>query len=306
MQFHDGVPPSERPAADGSRTADLRAQAMLDALGMLDEVDAAQFDRAFREAPASVQAELRALQADVVADPAFLSDSDESPAADLKVRTLARVMTEVERQDADYAPIAHIGRTATRPGRRSVGSIDANDLVQQAMDLAVARADVDRFASSSRVWRAAAFALMAALVAALVFQVRTQSVATMIAEYALGNASPRQIFDTLDHPGAQERLARAAFVRGLSSAEGRSGGTLTVAVDEQDGKVLALGIGLEANREYRLCVRSSSGDLAVVGTFTARQATWAAEFPLGPAMVRDLRSGSVELLDADGEVVMRS
>lgn len=306
MQFHDGVPPSDRSAADGSRTPDLRAQAMLDALGMLDEVDAAQFDRAFREAPPSVQSELRALQAEVAADPAFLSSSDEAPAADLKVRTLARVMTEVDRQESDFAPIAHIGRTATRGARRSVGSIDANDLVQQAMDLAVARADADRFASSSRVWRAAAFALMAALVAALVFQVRTQSVATMIAEYALGNASPRQIFDTLDHPGAQERFARAAFVRGLSSVEGRSGGTLTIAVDEQDGKVLAFGIGLDANRQYRLAIRAPSGATTVVGSFTARQSTWAAEFPLDAAMVRDLRSGSIELLDADGAVVMRS
>ncbi|MFM8784960.1 MAG: hypothetical protein ACKOFI_07385, partial [Phycisphaerales bacterium] len=112
---------------------------MLDALGMLDEVDAAQFDRAFRDAPPSVQSELRALQAEVAADPAFLSASDELPPADLKVRTLARVMTEVDRQEADFAPIAHIGRTATRGSRRSVSSIDANDLVQQAMDLAVAR-----------------------------------------------------------------------------------------------------------------------------------------------------------------------
>ncbi|MFM8816768.1 MAG: hypothetical protein ACKOHI_02620, partial [Phycisphaerales bacterium] len=110
MQFHDGGAPSDRAAADGSRAPDLRAQAMLDALGMLDEVDAAQFDRAFRDAPPSVQSELRALQAEVAADPAFLSASDEAPAADLKVRTLARVMTEVDRQEADFAPIAHIGR----------------------------------------------------------------------------------------------------------------------------------------------------------------------------------------------------
>jgi hypothetical protein len=127
----------------------------------------------------------------------------------------------------------------------------------------------------------------------------------MIAEYALGNASPRQIFDTLDHPGAQERFSRAAFVRGLSSVEGRSGGTLTVAVDEQDGKVLAFGIGLDANREYRLCVRSAGGGTAIVGTFSARQSTWAAEFPVSDELVRDLRAGSVELLDADGAVVMR-
>ncbi|MFM9170627.1 MAG: hypothetical protein ACKOTD_11070, partial [Phycisphaerales bacterium] len=231
---------------------------MLDALGMLDEVDAAQFDRAFRDAPASVQSELRALQAEVAADPAFLSASDEAPAADLKVRTLARVMTEVDRQEADFAPIAHIGRTATRGARRSVGSIDANDLVQQAMDLAVARADSDRFARSSRVWRAAAFALMAALVAALVFQVSTQSLAARITEYALGAASPRQIFDTLDHPGALSRMERAVFYRGLSAGTG-AGGTVTLAVDGAARKVLVVGLGLEVGGQYTLRLRSQGG-----------------------------------------------
>jgi hypothetical protein len=304
MQFHDGGAPADRAAADGSRGPDLRAQGMLDALGMLDEVDAAQFDRAFRDAPPSVQSELRVLQAEVASDPAFLSASDEVPAADLKVRTLARVMTEVERQEADFAPIAHIGRTATRGTRRSVGSIDANDLVQQAMDLAVARADSDRFARSSRVWRAAAFALMAALVAALVFQVSTQSLAARITEFALGAASPRQIFDTLDHPGALARMERAVFHRGLSADSG-AGGTLTLAVDASAGKVFAVGLGLQVGGRYTLRLRSEDGATRDLVAFVAQRSAWSVEFPAGGDLVRDLGSGTLELVDERGEVVLR-
>ena len=305
MQFHDGGSPADRAAADGSRAADLRAQAMLDALGMLDEVDVAQFDRAFRDAPSSVQSELRSLQAEVAADPAFLSASEEPPVADLKVRTLARVMTEVDRQEADFAPIAHIGRTATRGTRRSVGSIDANDLVQQAMGLAVARADSDRFARSSRVWRAAAFALMAALVAALVFQVSTQSLAARITEFALGAASPRQIFETLDHPGALARMERAAFHRGLS-AEAGAGGTLTLAVDAAEGKVFAVGLGLQVGGRYALRLRCEDGASRELVTFVAQRSTWSVEFDAGVELIRDLGSGTLELVDDRGEVVLRS
>jgi hypothetical protein len=293
MQFHDGGAP------------DLRAQAVLDALGMLDEVDAAQFGRAFRDAPPSVQSELRALQAEVASDPTFLSASDELPPADLKVRTLARVMTEVERQEADFAPIAHIGRTATRGSRRSVSSIDANDLVQQAMDLAVARADSDRFARSSRVWRAAAFALMAALVAALVFQVSTQSLAARITEYALGGASPREIFDTLDHPGALARMERAGLHRGLSAAAG-TGGTLTLAADAGADKVLAVGLGLQVGGKYTLRLRMEDGTERELAAFVAQRSAWSVEFDADDDLIHDLGSGTLELVDDRGHVVLRS
>ena len=305
MQFHDGGAPADRAAADGSRAPDLRAQAMLDALGMLDEVDAAQFDRAFRDAPPSVQSELRVLQAEVASDPAFLSASDEVPAADLKVRTLARVMTEVERQEADFAPIAHIGRTATRGTRRSVGSIDANDLVQQAMDLAVARADSDRFARSSRVWRAAAFALMAALVAALVFQVSTQRLAARITDFALGAAGSRQIFESLGHPGAVERMERSGFSRGLSAGPG-VGGTVTLSVDGEAGKAVAVCLGLQVGSQYTLRLRTEGGTQRELATFVAQRVAWLVEFDVDAELIRGLGSGDLELVDDRGEVVLRS
>jgi len=213
MKFHDGGNSGDRIAPEG-RAGDLRSQAVLDAMGMLDEVEAAAFDREFRNAPASLQAELRAVQAEVAVDPAFRGAGD--PPADLKLRTLTRVMSAVEEQESQLAPIAHIGMVggmlgqasgdrAGASGRRSVSSIDAQELVDQAMELAVLRSDMDRFVRSSRVWRAASFALMAGLLAALAFNFATQGLAGRIAEAALGMASHREIYAAM----GQETAARS-------------------------------------------------------------------------------------------------
>ena len=167
MQFSDGNNPSDRPASDSGRGTDLRALAVLDALGLLDDVDAAQFDRAFRDAPAAMQADLRVVQAAAVSDPAFLATEEPSP--ELKLQTLTRVMTAVEQQESQFAPIALIGRMGSRGGRRVARSVDTKDLIEQAMELAALRKDVERFTISSYYWRAASIALTTALSVALVF-----------------------------------------------------------------------------------------------------------------------------------------
>jgi len=156
MQFNDGNNYSDRMTPEPGRGPDLRALAVLDALGLLDDVDAAQFDRAFRDSPAALQAELRVIQAAAVADPAFLAT--EEPSAELKLQTLTRVMTAVEQQESQFAPIALIGRMASRGNRRVARSVDTKDLVEQAMELAVLRKDVERFTVSSYYWRAASIA----------------------------------------------------------------------------------------------------------------------------------------------------
>ena len=90
----------------GERQTDLRGQAVLDALGLLDEVESAQFERAFHDAPPSVQADLRAVQAAVAVDPAFLADGEPSP--DLRLKTLARVMTAVEQQEVQVVHLVKV------------------------------------------------------------------------------------------------------------------------------------------------------------------------------------------------------
>lgn len=288
---------------DGSRGGDLRSLAVLDAMGMLDEVDAAHFDRAFRDASPAVQAELRALQASVAADPAFLSA--EEPAADLKVRTLARVMTAVEDQDEHYAPIAQIGRTAARASRRPVRSIDAQELVAQAMEVAALRKDVERFARSSSAWRAAAIATIAALTVALVFQVTTSGFAMRISEFALGVASTQQIFDALDHPGALSRIETATVRRSAAAVPGSGEGSMVLAADEGAGRVMAVAIGVTPGREYVVCHVPEAGAPVELGRFTPQRGVWCAEFAVASADASRIAAGTIEVLDGSGSVVMR-
>ena len=92
MQFNDGNNYSDRMTPEAGRGPDLRALAVLDALGLLDDVDAAQFDRAFRDSSAALQAELRVIQAAAVVDPAFLAT--EEPSAELKLQTRITVCTD--------------------------------------------------------------------------------------------------------------------------------------------------------------------------------------------------------------------
>ena len=281
----------------GERQTDLRGQAVLDALGLLDEVDSAQFERAFHDAPPSVQADLRAVQAAVAVDPAFLADGDPSP--DLRLKTLARVMTAVEQQEVQFAPIAHIGRTAARAERRPVRSIDANELVEQAMELSALRKDVERFTRSSYYWRAAAIALTAALTVALVFEVTTSQLALRITQYALGSATPAQVFDSMDHPGALRAFEKASFLRGIAGA----GGSATIATDLASKKSLMLAIGLDAGGKYMLEHRSETGFVTPLADFVAQRGIWGVEIDSGAEL---LKTGTLVLRDEAGNVVMTS
>ncbi|MEN9641896.1 MAG: hypothetical protein RIR77_1085 [Planctomycetota bacterium] len=306
MQFNDGNNYSDRMTPEAGRGPDLRALAVLDALGLLDDVDAAQFDRAFRDSPAALQAELRVIQAAAVADPAFLATEEPSP--ELKLQTLTRVMTAIEQQESQFAPIALIGRMASRGSRRVARSVDTKDLVEQAMELAVLRKDVERFTVSSYYWRAASIALTAALTVALVFQLLNSGFALKVSEYALGNASPRQIFESLDHPGALTRFERASFLRGLSSKDVTAtteSGTLTLAVDTTNGTLMGIAIGVKTGK-YTLRHRSDLNVITTVGTFVAVHGIWGAEFKLALDNAGLLKFGTMELVDSDGKVVMSS
>ena len=304
MQFNDGNNYSDRMTPEAGRGPDLRALAVLDALGLLDDVDAAQFDRAFRDSPAALQAELRVIQAAAVADPAFLAT--EEPSAELKLQTLTRVMTAVEQQESQFAPIALIGRMASRGGRRVARSVDTKDLVEQAMELAALRKDVERFTISSYYWRAASIALTAALTVALVFQLNNSSFALKVSEYALGNAASKQVFEAMEHPGGALRFEKATFLRSLVSKDGAAAsGTLTLAVNINNGAVMAIAIGVQKGT-YTVRHRSMLNVITPIGKFEAVHGIWGAEFTLALDTARQLNSGTIELVDSDGSGVMSS
>jgi hypothetical protein len=86
---------------------ELLELAPLDAFGFLDEVEAALFNRAFHHAPASVQAEVRALQAQLAEEAIFQGDEDPRPL--LRQKVLIRVAEEIEDATERLKPLATIG-----------------------------------------------------------------------------------------------------------------------------------------------------------------------------------------------------
>jgi hypothetical protein len=119
---------------------ELLEYAALDAFGLLDEFDADRYTRSFHDAPVPVQDEIRRLQAELTIDPTLIAVDEEPPFA-LRERVLAAVAAAIEREEAQLAPLATIGR-----GRHG------------EMEFQPQRG---RFAGSSMFWRAAAFALAA-------------------------------------------------------------------------------------------------------------------------------------------------
>jgi hypothetical protein len=119
---------------------ELLELAALDAFGLLDEYDAALFTRSFHHAPAPVQDEIKRLQAELAADPSLVFATEEPP-LELRARVLAAVAAAIERDEAQLAPLATIGRS--RP----------SDAMYQPQRL--------RFSGAGMFWRAACFVLAA-------------------------------------------------------------------------------------------------------------------------------------------------
>ena len=203
---------------------ELLELAIADAMGVLDTVDSARFERAFAAAVPSLQAEVRAMQDRVVADRALLSD--ELPPASLRLKTLARVASAIEHERAAAAPIATIGPSRVTRGMQGVradevrlgnAGLDAGHDVAELDDarlddarlddarLAEARVDgareqrvrdilkreiLERAAHERRptqhLWRAAALFLFAALAVSLYFQVEQRRISNRLMDLVDG------------------------------------------------------------------------------------------------------------------------
>ncbi len=109
--------------------------ASLDALGLLDDIEAATYTRSFHDAPATVQDEVLRLQAEIANEHLLLPGEEPDP--QLRERVLKAVAEAIEKDDS-LAPIARIGkwRASERDtnGRISLGG-------------------------SGQFWRAASFAM---------------------------------------------------------------------------------------------------------------------------------------------------
>jgi hypothetical protein len=148
--------------------------AALDAFGLLDEYEAALYTRSFHHAPVAVQNEIRELQAAFAREPSLLPDVEPDPA--LRQRVLDAVARAIEADSLTLAPLAMIGRPdRARPG--TAARIGAG--------------------ASTPFWRAAAFALAAALLVVAYFAGQFLERNNRMTDGVLGLLTPDQVEEVI-------------------------------------------------------------------------------------------------------------
>ncbi len=307
---------------------ELLELAPLDAFGFLDEVESAMFNRAFHHAPASVQAEVRALQAQLAEQASFLSDEDPRPI--LRQKVIVRVAEEIEDAAERLKPLATIGSSlagvvagsstavqvsgtllAGSPARRGNGDgletrpLDDRDGGDDSMRELVAeiraRAALAERDRSTPYWRAAAFFLAAGLVASLYFLGSTMRTAEEIARQASNRVISEQLREAV--PDLTDFIFRDSLHRTLASADMAVDATATLIINPETRETLLMGFGLDPNRgPYILRSVDDQGNATVVSTFEA-------DGPVSYAIASvpaDFASRKFELLDGSGKVILRS
>lgn len=205
---------------------ELRDLAILETLGLLEEVDEAKFERAFAGLSPDQQAELLDLQSAVAVE--IAAAGDEEPDRALRYKVLARLASEIDQDASACGPIASIGERV-----RAIGS-DA----RTTTGLAPAEADanlmivVRRMRRSSMIWRAATFVLGSSLIALVVIQQQTTNLSSRLLDLADNNISLKELQGQLDEIGFPENNARLLFdsttARSVAMAGSTGAGILVI------------------------------------------------------------------------------
>ena len=283
---------------------ELLEMAPLDALGLLDDYDAAIFHRAFHHASAAVQAEIRALQAELAIDPSFLSA--EEPRATLRAKVLARVTDEIDETAEQLQSLATIGGAAASAAGRARSAVREQGSTDEAMAVLVqeirARANAPVRDRSTPYWRAASFFLAASLVVSLYFLTRTMRHAETVAQLAQNQVNSEELRELV--PDLTDFAYRASIIRGMTAVGGAANAAATIYIDEANGRAFLLAHGLnDAKGPFTLRAVDDRGEAVSLGEFSAKE-------PVAGLLVAqlpdDILSRTLELVGADGTVLLRS
>ncbi len=258
---------------DNSSSDDTRASmrdellelATLEAMGVLDEVDGARLKRSFLAATPRVQDEVRALQEGLALDPALRST--EQPPADLRLKTIVRVMQAVDEESAKSAPIAVIrpatGRAkaaAQRTMRSATGSVE--ELLRE-----LAARSAQSVQPKELYWRAAAVALAAGLAVTLYFNWRIDNNAQILLR-SLANQVISEDARKLA-PGIAGFEFASATRMALTAAQPGQPADACIYLSSDNTRVLLVGLRLDALDE-QIHIRVSRAD-GIAGTAGAAE-----------------------------------
>lgn len=201
---------------------ELRDLAILETLGLLEEVDEARFERAFVDLSPDQQAELLDLQSAVAVE--IAGAGDEEPDRALRYKVLARLASEIDHDDSACGPIASIGDRVRAIGSETRGT--------QEPVAAGSPMDVRRMRRTSMIWRAATFVLGSSLIALVVIQQQTASLSSRLLDLADNNISLKELQGRLGGIGFPEHEARllldSSTARSVAMAGGAGAGILLI------------------------------------------------------------------------------
>ncbi len=242
------------------RREELIEQASLDALGLLDAFEAAHYAKSFHAAPASVQEEIRQLQAEIATDSSLLSD--EEPPAGLRGRVMGAVMDSIEHETRELQPIATIGSRARR--------VAATGATATAADIAGVVRDERmhlQYRSMQRsvaVWRAASVALAASLLGSFLWLNVITHDAMSIAQLAQGQATQAQLIEMLGSDYATFSTDKTMRIRSLAALAGEQGAAILYC-DPKNGDGYLVGFGLAQVGTYTIRSIADDGTTITLG-----------------------------------------
>ena len=206
---------------------ELRDLAILETLGLLEEVDEAKFERAFAGLSPDQQAELLDLQSAVAVE--IAAAGDEEPDRALRYKVLARLASEIDQDASACGPIASIGERVRAIGSDARTTTGSSVMMDRDLD---AMADVRRMRRSSMIWRAATFVLGSSLIALVVIQQQTTNLSSRLLDLADNNISLKELQGQLDGIGFPENDARLLFdsttARSVAMAGSTGAGILVI------------------------------------------------------------------------------
>jgi hypothetical protein len=280
--------------------------APLDAFGLLDDYEAALFNRAFHHAPASVQAEIRALQASLADEANFLAVEEPRPL--LRQKVLLAVTEAIEAAEEDLKPLATIGAghgvvqaLATRPVDAATTDAAADPMRELVAEIR-SRASIPARERSAPYWRAAAFFLAAGLVVSLSSQLSTMRTAERIATLAQQELLRDDLRAMV--PNLNDFLYGSSHIRSLTSSDTTVNAAATLYVDRDNRRALLMVLGLNASKgPFTLRSVDDRGNAEVIATFSTNQ-------PVDGLFAENIPdvmlSRKLELLDGEGRVILRT
>jgi hypothetical protein len=299
---------------------ELLELAPLDAYGLLEDYEAALFNRSFHHAPASVQAEIRALQAQLAEDVSLLADED--PRALLRQKVLVRVAEEVEEAVEQLKPLATIGgalatasisgpvallQRGTTADAMSFGDAAAaagagqDEAMRELVAEIRARATIGDRDRSTPYWRAAAFFLASGLVASLYFLGSTMRTAERIAQLAQSRIISDQLRDAV--PDLNDFIFRDSDIRTLTSVDRSVDAAAFLFVNPDTRETLFVAFGLPSDQgPFTLRSVDDQGNATVIKSFDSDGPASSATASISP----ELMGRKFELLNGAGKVVLRS